>query len=223
MSHVEASSQSSSIPEQPVQYDPKKIMPQWAHPLLSVTKNPEKNVILSKRDLEAFAYDYYLRFLPFFRGQPEGSLSPGVLIQFTRRMRHKLGLAFLFEHKIKLNQDYFTQEPALLPYTLFHELTHIWLYDCMFDPGHTRRFYAKMSEFSQTGLPVDPDVHIHRRVATEAKYIYMCPNCRNRWYLKDKLQHRIYCGFCHEREKEEFFAELVKPDVIKAGAKLLRF
>jgi predicted SprT family Zn-dependent metalloprotease len=223
VSHVESPSQSSDIPEQPVQYDPRKILPQWAHPLLAARKPAAPRPDVKKAELEAFAYDYYLRFLPFFRGKPEGSLNPGVLIEFTRKMRYKLGLAYLFEHKIKLNQDYFTSEPALLPYTLFHEMTHIWLYDCMLDPGHTRRFYAKMTEFRQTGLPIDPDVHIHTRVATEAKFIYMCPSCSNRWYLRDKLRHRIYCGFCHEREQAEYFAKLVKPNSRPYSNRQLRF
>lgn|GEM_PF-1261417 len=215
MSHVESPaelhSSSAKLSSPVVTLDIRKIPPQWSHPLLSVTGKNFSGPELKKADLEAFAYDYYLRFLPFFRGKPEGSLTPGVLIQFTRKMRLKLGLAYLFEHKIKLNQDYFAREPRLLPYTLFHELTHIWLYDCMLDPSHTRRFYAKMAEFGETGLPVDPDVHVHSRVASEAKYIYMCPNCLNRWYLKEKLRHRIFCGYCHEREQAEFFAKLIPP------------
>lgn len=227
MSHVGSPSllhsPSSEFSGSAICVDLLKVPPQWSHPLLLKNGKQRVDAGLKKSELEAFAYDYYLRFLPFFRGQPEGSLTPGVLIEFTRKMRLKLGLAYLFEHKIKLNQDYFMQEPGLLPYTLFHEMTHIWLYDCMLDPSHTRRFYAKMSEFSQTGLPVDPDVHVHRRVASEAKYIYMCPNCRNRWYLKEKLKHRIYCGFCHEREQAEFFAELVPPGAKLNGATKSRF
>lgn len=195
-------------------FDPERIQPQWQHPLLLITPGRLTRE-LTKKELQAYAYDYFMRFLPFFRHRPEGSLAPGVTIEFTRKMRQKLGLAFLFEHKIKLNQTYFTREPALLPYTLFHEMTHIWLYDCGFDPGHTKRFYRKMSEFSETGLPVDPDVHIHRRVASEAKFIYMCPNCRNRWYLREQTRYRIYCGYCHAKHKVEIFAELLtqRPNV----------
>ncbi len=53
-------------------------------------------------------------------------------------------MAHLFESKITLNSRYFIKDPRLLPYTLFHELVHLWLYDCFLDPGHTWRFYDKM-------------------------------------------------------------------------------
>jgi predicted SprT family Zn-dependent metalloprotease len=181
-----------------------RVKPQWFHPLLEkIPGGPQ----IDRASLEAFAYDYYVRFMPFFRGQPEGSLLPGVQIEFNGRMKQKLGLAYLFERRIKLNLTYFTKDPRLLPYTLFHELTHIWLYDCLLDPGHTRRFYAKMNEFKATGLPVDQDVHIHRKLAPEAKYIYSCPNCENRWYVREKLRHAIYCGHCFEKTGREYFAQ----------------
>lgn len=193
--------QKNSWPEK-LDFDPAAVRPQWYHPLLG--EKPAE--ALKKSDLQAYSYDYFLRFLPLFKDQFEGSIGPGVLIEFTRRMRQKLGLAYLFERKIKLNQDYFATDPRLLPYTLFHELTHLWLYDCYLDPGHTRRFYNKMAEFAQTGLPIDPDVHIHRRVAAEGKHIYGCPNCNNRWYLKDRLRHKIYCGHCFDKQGIEHYA-----------------
>jgi 3-dehydroquinate synthase len=80
----------------------------------------------------------------------------------------------------------------------------------LLDPGHTRRFYNKMAEFDRTGLPVDPDVHIHTRVAPEGKYVYSCPNCKNRWYLRDRLRYSIYCGHCYDREGIEYYAKRLK-------------
>ncbi len=165
---------------------------------------------MSRDQLVVLAYDYYLRFLPFFQDQAEGTIEAGVEIEFTQRMRQKLGLAYLFEHKIRLNQSYFAKDPSLLPYTLFHEMTHLWLYDCLLDPGHTRRFYNKMHEFESTGLPIDPDVHIHVRVAPEGKYVYSCPNCKNRWYLRDRLNYSIYCGHCFDKEGVEYYAKRLK-------------
>ena len=165
---------------------------------------------ISKDELQNLAYHYYRCFLPFFTDQPEGSLIDRVEIMFTPRMRQKLGLAYLFEHKIRLNQTYFANDPTLLPYTLFHELTHLWLYDCLLDPGHTRRFYNKMREFESTGLPIDNEVHIHTRVALEGKYVYICPNCKNRWYLRDRLKHAIYCGHCYDKEGIEYYAKPLK-------------
>jgi len=211
----------TSIPDAPVPWNPRNIRPQWFHPLLD--SPAELRPHISKRELEAFSYDYYLRFLPFFRNQTEGSLQPGCTLEFTRRMRQKLGLAYLFEHNIKLNQDYFAKDPSLLPYTLFHEMTHLWLYDCFLDPGHTRRFYQKMTEFSQTGLPVDPAVHIHSRVLHEAKYIYFCSNCKNRWHLRELLRKTIYCGHCFDRERVEHYPALLKtPEMLRSASESLR-
>lgn len=181
----------------------------WSNPQLEKPQ-ARKQRPMSKEELVALAYDYYLRFLPFFENQVEGSIEAGVEIEFTQRMRQKLGLAYLFEHKIRLNQAYFAKDPALLPYTLFHEMTHLWLYDCLLDPGHTRRFYNKMQEFEATGLPIDPDVHIHVRVAPEGKYVYSCPNCKNRWYLRDRLNYSIYCGHCFDKEGVEYYAKRLK-------------
>ena len=169
--------------------------------------------VLSSDELRNLAYDCYYQFLSHFKGQPEGSLSGRVSIEFSSRMRQKLGLAYLFEHRIRLNLDYFAADPSLLPYTLFHEMTHLWLYDCMLDPGHTQRFYKKMREFESTGLPVDPDVHIHSRVAAEGKFVYSCPNCKNRWYLRDLLSYSIYCGHCFDKEGVEYFAKRIKTPV----------
>ncbi len=182
----------------------------WLHPLIEKPRRGRKKPI-SKEQLVALAYDYYLRFLPFFQDQAEGSIEAGVEIEFTARMRQKLGLAYLFEHKIRLNLTYFANDPSLLPYTLFHEMTHIWLYDCLLDPGHTARFYKKMREFEWTSLPVDPDVHIHTRLAPEGKYVYICPNCKNRWYLRDRLTYSIYCGHCYDREGVEYYAKRHRP------------
>lgn len=178
------------------------IKPQWSHPYLVAESNQIK---LNKAELQAYAYDFYLRFLPFFKNQPEGSLGSGVVIEFTQRMRHKLGLANLFARSIKLNQRYFSTDPKLLPYTLFHELTHLFLYDCYFDPGHTRRFYLKMKDFERTGLPIDKQVHIHRRIANESRYVYVCPGCDHRWYVNERAHKRLSCGHCWEhKEKTEF-------------------
>jgi len=188
---------------------PTRVQAPWFHPLLVAPKRA-KATPLPRAELVTFAYDYYRRFLPFFRDQPEGSLLPGVGIEFTSRMRQKLGLAYLFEHKIRLNEAYFAKDPSLLPYTLFHEMTHLWLYDCLLDPGHTRRFYNKMAEFESTGLPIDPDVHIHTRVAPEGKFVYSCPNCKNRWYLRERLTYSIYCGHCYDREGVEYYAKRLR-------------
>lgn len=185
------------------------ITSRWFHPLLEKPLGRKPRPI-SKDQLIELAHDFYLRFLPFFEDQPEGSIEDGVCVEFTQRMRQKLGLAYLFEHKIRLNQAYFAKDPSLLPYTLFHEMTHLWLYDCLLDPGHTRRFYNKMQEFESTGLCIDPDVHIHVRVAPEGKYVYSCPNCKNRWYLRDRLTYSIYCGHCFDKEGVEYYAKRLK-------------
>ena len=181
-------------------YNPTQIRPEWFHPLLFSQK------AISKTELYDLGWHYYRKLRPFFQNQEEGTLGEHVVLEFNKRMRQKLGLAYLFERKVKLNQTYFMDDPSLLPYTLFHELTHLWLYDCGLDPGHTHRFYAKMKEFESTDLPIDPDVHIHRRVAPEGKFVYSCPNCKNRWYLRESLNYSIYCGHCFDRDGVEYYA-----------------
>ena len=127
-----------------------KISPAWKHPLLL---HSEKHRALKISELEGFSYDYFLRFLPFFRNQPEGSLHPGTVIKFTGRMKRKLGVADMSKHEIRLNKNYFLKDPKLLPYTLFHEMVHLWLFDCYLDPGHTKRFYQKMKHFEKQAFP----------------------------------------------------------------------
>lgn len=173
-------------------FDFKDVPPQWDHPFLHLESS------YNKKNLEAFAYDYYMRFLPMFRKQTQGSIRPGVDIKFTRRMKNQLGSASVYSGEIRLNLNYFENQAALLPYTLYHEMTHIWLYDCHYDPGHTKRFYNKMSEFERTGLPVDKSVHIHKRIQTEGRFVYTCPECMKRWYNHKRFRRAFYCGPCHE-------------------------
>ncbi len=173
---------------------------------------------LCRAELEVLAQKYLKEFLPYFMSQPEGSIDLEITIEFSLKMRKKLGLAFLFENRIRLNQLYFAQDSSLLPYTLFHELTHLWLYNCHLDPSHTWRFYQKMQEFSFTSYPVDPDVHQHTRIAEEAQHVYSCPNCENRWYVKQQLTYAIFCGHCFDIEGEQYIATIHLPKSVVSAA-----
>jgi predicted SprT family Zn-dependent metalloprotease len=161
-----------------------------------------------REDIELLASYFFETFLPIFQDQPEGTIQSGTIIEISRRMTSKIGLALLFENKIRLSESYFLEHPHYLPYTIFHEMTHLWLYHGGHDPGHTRRFYRKMLEFESTGYLVDPEVHIHTRLAAEAKYIYSCLNCGNRWHLRDTLEEEIFCGLCWRHERQQHFAAL---------------
>ena len=161
-----------------------------------------------KDDIELLADYFYELFLPRFLGQSSGSILIGTTLEISKKMTSKIGLALLFENKIRLSELYFLDHPYYLPYALFHEMTHLWLYHCGLDPGHNRRFYQKMSEFSETGYLVDPEVHIHTRLCAEAKFIYTCKNCGNRWHLRESLKHEIFCGLCWKNEKARHFAAL---------------
>ena len=173
------------------------IPPQWDHPFLH-----EKRTF-TKKELIGFIYDYYIKFTPFFKNQEEGSLLGGIEIILSSKLRQGLGLANIFDRTIKLNEKYFTKDPTLIPYTLFHELTHIWLYDCYKDPSHTKNFYKKMKDFTTTHLPIDPKVYIHSRIVNDSKFIYICPNCKKRWF-SNKSTLNLYCGFCKEIYHEEY-------------------
>ncbi len=188
-------------------FAPEKIAMQWQHPYLQRGGDFDR---LGPGELESLAYDYFLRFMRFFKQQPEGSIRSGVVVEFTRKMRQRLGMAILGSGIIRLNQDYFSTKPHGLPYTLFHEMVHMWLYDCDFDPGHTKRFYNKMLAFLETGLPVDPDVHVHRRLVPEAKYVYRCSGCQQRWYTRDRSVERLYCGYCFEKTAVKHYPVLIR-------------
>ncbi len=82
----------------------------WFHPLLQHKPCADP---ISKDQLRKFAYDYFLKFLPFFRNQSEGCIGSGVQIEVTRRLKSRLGLAYMFERRINLNENYFASEPAL--------------------------------------------------------------------------------------------------------------
>ena len=108
-------------------FDPDQIGDEWFHNLLL---HNQSDPLIPKDELRSFAYFYFIKFLPFFRNQIEGSIEKGISIEVSKRMKSKLGLAYMFEQKIILNEEYFSQYPQLLPYTLFHEMTHLWLYSC---------------------------------------------------------------------------------------------
>lgn len=183
---------------------------------MEVSKKPGAGPGQGLRGLEDHAADLLVELRPYFVNQPEGSLDTSrVSIQFGNRMGQKLGLAYLFERRIVLNRRHFETDRSRLPHTLFHELTHLWLYDCQLDPGHTARFYKKMKDFDKTGYPQDPSVHVHTRVASEGRHVYSCPNCQNRWFLKREISYSLYCGPCFDREGMEYFA---RPQEMKAIA-----
>jgi predicted SprT family Zn-dependent metalloprotease len=171
-----------------------------------------------REDLELLADYFYELFLPKFIGQPEGDLRHGTIIEMSKKMTSKIGLALLFENKIRLSESYFLEHPHYLPYAVFHEMCHLWLYHCGFDPGHTRRFYKKMEAFTSTGYLVDPEVHVHTRLAPEGKYIYLCTNCDNRWHLREPLKHEIFCGLCWKQEGAMYYASLT----LKSGRSLIK-
>ena len=74
-----------------------------------------------------------------------------------------------------------------------------------------------MKEFEGTRLPIDSQVHIHSRVVAESSCIYCCPNCDNRWYLKEIVSYTIYCGHCFDKYGVEHFAEAVNRNLIGAN------
>ena len=185
---------------------PAGVPPQWHHPYLEAATNQTR----SRQELYSFAYDYYLRFLSIFKNQREGSLAGNIEIELSKRLRNRLGCADLFRRRITLNQKYFEKDARLLPYSLFHEMVHLWLYDCYLDPGHTRRFYQKMDQFRVTRLPLDPDVHIHSRLKSDAKYIYLCMTCKNRWFTNSLKEGNLACGFCFENTGATHFPQLFR-------------
>jgi predicted SprT family Zn-dependent metalloprotease len=88
-----------------------------------------------------------------------------VTLNLSPRMGNTLGMCYPERRRIALNEDYFLREPRYLPYTLHHEMVHLFLWDAGRDWGHTREFYALMEEFPADLYPADPNVHVHARQA----------------------------------------------------------
>lgn len=132
----------------------------------------------------------------------QGELSAS--IEFNKSLGKKLGVTFLFDRIIFLNFNYFRKHPERLPYTLFHEMTHLWLYESFYDPNHTARFYKKMNEFQKTHYPIDSEVKNLRFFEKEAEHLYQCPHCSHRWYLHNPLTYSMYCGPCYDRQGVKF-------------------
>lgn len=140
-----------------------------------------------------------------FVNNPVHSIPLGIpTFEFTKKLRSKLGITLLFDRKIFLNECYFSLYPERLPYTLYHELTHLWLYDSFYDPNHTPRFYKKMREFYRTRYPIDLEVKNQGFLEKEAKLIYQCPRCHHRWHLHEPLTYSMYCGPCFDRHGTSF-------------------
>lgn len=90
-------------------------------------------------------------------------------LDFSERMARALGMCYPERRRIALNAPYFHQNPHYLPYTLYHEMVHMFLFDAGRPWGHTREFYALMEEFPASKYPTDPNVHIHMRRAVAGK------------------------------------------------------
>ncbi len=155
----------------------------------------------------ALLADYFVEsFSGYFPISSGNTIHSFLKIEVSNKLKSKVGLALLFEDKVRLNAEYFLHKPHYLPYTIFHEMTHVWLYRNGHDPGHTVRFYKKMKEFSDTEFLVDPEVHIHSRLAAEGCFVLSCTNCRNRWHLRQPPDEVIYCGHCWKHERKQYFA-----------------
>ena len=88
-----------------------------------------------------------------------------VVLDLSSRMGNTLGMCYPERRRIALNEEYFLRDPRYLPFTLHHEMVHMFLWDAGRDWGHTREFYALMEEFPAERYPVDPNVHVHARQA----------------------------------------------------------
>jgi predicted metal-dependent hydrolase len=96
----------------------------------------------------------------------------GIQFEVSGRMERALGMCYPTKRMIRLNRTYFLSRQALLPYTLFHELVHQYLYDLGEPWGHTAQFYALMEVFPAHRFPRDPNVHIHERQAKVGQKIH---------------------------------------------------
>jgi predicted SprT family Zn-dependent metalloprotease len=83
----------------------------------------------------------------------------------STRLNTAIGMCYPTKRRIVVNENYFLTWPSYLPYTLYHEMVHLFLYDIQQPWGHTKEFYAIMEDFPSHIYPIDPNVHIHERHA----------------------------------------------------------
>ena len=112
----------------------------------------------------------YLEFAPLLlakRSSEQERGSPDCLrkveFRLSGRMERALGLCYPTKRLIKINVSYFSERVAFLPYTVFHELVHLFLYDLGRPWGHTAEFYSLMECFPVERYMKDPNVHIHEK------------------------------------------------------------
>jgi predicted SprT family Zn-dependent metalloprotease len=130
----------------------------------------------SKEFLQNELMSTYLAFAPLLlkhRSFEEVQKFPRALrdvdFALSDRMAHTLGMCYAHKRRLVFNENYFSLNPHLLPYTLFHELVHLFLFDLKKPWGHTKEFYALMEEFPHERYSVDTKVHIHMKAAAAGK------------------------------------------------------
>lgn len=126
----------------------------------------QNSVILKNR-----AQMLYFELAPILlkQAKPEGDelrkiALKNVVIDFSQRMGSTLGLCYPETRKIHLNFEYFSKKTSYLPYTLYHEMVHQFLFDMKKPWHHTTEFYFLMGLFPNC-YARDPNVHIHMRQA----------------------------------------------------------
>jgi SprT-like family len=110
-----------------------------------------------------------IRHLTYEELKTRPQVLKNVGLDLSTRMARALGMCYPERRRIALNEPYFLKNPRYLPYTLYHEMVHMFLYDAGRPWGHTREFYALMEEFPSEKYPTDPNVHIHGRQARSGK------------------------------------------------------
>ncbi len=132
--------------------------------------DPRRVALLNASHLCFFEFaPRLLRHLTYEELKTKPSVLKNVGVEFSGRMARALGMCYPERRRIALNEPYFLKNPCYLPYTLYHEMVHMFLFDAGRPWGHTREFYSLMEEFPSTKYPADPNVHIHMRQARAGK------------------------------------------------------
>jgi predicted SprT family Zn-dependent metalloprotease len=113
------------------------------------------------------------------------------------RMERALGLCYPTKRLIKINSSYFASRLVFLPYTVFHELIHLFLYDLNHPWGHTAEFYALMECFPLEKYMKDPNVHIHEKQEERGKKVKANADSE----LQQKIDFEEYFARFHEQFK----------------------
>lgn len=138
-----------------------------------MTTHERRDIVLKNR-----AQVYFFEFAPILLRETPSDCEifrktalRNVSVEFSERLGDALGICYPEDRVIRLSASYFSRYARLLPYTLYHEMVHQFLFDIKRPWSHNEQFYYLMELFPRA-YEVDRNVHIHMRSAEKGRRIW---------------------------------------------------